>query len=171
MSLKKLVCEGHNLWCDWRHGTDEEVADGKWDCKMISLSNGIGVLIARGKAGLGGSRLQFQYSRSWGKRISSCLRPGFKWDAVSQGREGGKEGEGAHWRAHIGNAMREDSKRRQPWSLTRNQPERGLVAPELWENAVCSPQREKSHAVMNFCRSLYIQYKVLPVHFFWLSYY
>lgn len=148
-------------WDWWENGT----------IRVFFLSNGIGVLTAREKAGLGGSRLQFQYSRSWGKRISSCLRSGFKWDAVSKGREGGKEGEGAHWRAHTGNAVREDSKRRQPWSLTRNQPERGLVAPELWENAVCSPQPEKSHAAMDFCRSLYSQYKALSVHFFLLSYY
>lgn len=81
----------------------------------------------RGKAG----RLQFQCSRSRGKRISSCLRPGIKWDAVSKGREGGREGEGTHWRAHTGNAVREDSRKASPWSLTRNQPERGLVSPEL----------------------------------------
>lgn len=83
-------------------------------------SNVIGVLIARGKAGLDGSWLQFQYSRSLGKRISSCLRPGFKGDAVLKGRAGGREGEGTRWRAPTGNAMWEDSKKRQPWSLTRN---------------------------------------------------
>lgn len=77
-------------------------------------------------------------------------------------RQRGRKGGGKeHTEEHTQEMLCEKTTERwQPWSLTRNQPERGLVSPELWENAACSPQPEKFRAAMNFCRSLFIQYKV-----------